>query len=58
MLQGHTAASVLSASAALAIALASASALAPSDPGFAPYLLGGVIAGGALFLPVAEPSGA
>ncbi|TMD00256.1 MAG: hypothetical protein E6I58_04485 [Chloroflexi bacterium] len=58
VLQGHAAASVLSASAALAIALASASALALSDPGFAPYLIGGMIAGGALFLPVAEPRGA
>ena len=58
VLQGNAGASVLSASAALAIALASASALAPSDPGFAPYLIGGVIAGGASLLPVAEPSGA
>jgi hypothetical protein len=58
VLQGHAAESVLSASAALAIALASASALAPSDPGFAPYLIAGVIAGGASFLPVAEPRGA
>ncbi|TMB96319.1 MAG: hypothetical protein E6J40_10110 [Chloroflexi bacterium] len=58
VLQGNAGASVLSAAAALAIALASASALAPNDPGFAPYLIGGVIAGGASLLPVAEPSGA
>jgi len=58
VLQGHAAAPVLTASAALAIALASASALAPSDPGFAPYLIAGLIAGGVALLPVAEPRGA
>jgi hypothetical protein len=58
VLQGQAAAPVLSASAALAIALASASAMAPHDPGFVPYLIGGLIAGGASLLPVAEPRGA
>jgi hypothetical protein len=58
VLQGQAAAAVLSASAALAIALASASAIAPTDPGFAPYLLGGLIAAGAALLPAAEPRGA
>ena len=54
VLQGQAAAPVLTASAGLAIALASASALAPAAPGFAPYLIGGLIAGGVSFLPVAE----
>ena len=58
VLQGQAPAPVLSASAALAIALASVSAMAPNDPGFVPYLIGGLIAGGASFLPVSEPSGA
>jgi len=58
VLQGQVPAPVLSASAALAIALASVSAMAPNDPGFVPYLIGGLIAGGASFLPVSEPSGA
>jgi hypothetical protein len=58
LLQGKAATPVLTASAGLGIALAGASALAPSDPGFAPYLIGGAIAAGAAFLPVAEPRGA
>jgi len=58
VLQGQAPAQVLSASAALAIALASASAMASNDPGFLPYLIGGLIAGGASVLPVPEPRGA
>ena len=58
LLQGQRAMPVLTASAGLGIALAAASALATSDPGFAPYLIGGAIAAGASYLPVAEPRGA
>jgi hypothetical protein len=58
LLQAKSPVSVLAASAGLAIAIGGASALAGSDAGFAPYLIGGAIAAGAAFLPVAEPRGA
>ena len=54
LLQGRSAITVLTAAAGLALALAGSSALAPSGAGFAPYLLGAVIAAGVSFLPVAE----
>jgi hypothetical protein len=58
LLQGHQAVPLLTAAAGLAIAVAGASALGSTDPGYAPYLVGGVIAAGATLLPVAGPRGA
>lgn len=58
LLQGRRPMPVLTASAGLGLALAGASAMAQIEVGFAPYLIGGAIAAGAAFLPVAEPRGA
>lgn len=58
LLQAPQVSAVLTAAAGLALALAGASALAPISPGFATYLLGALIATGAMFLPVAESRGA
>lgn len=54
LLQSASATPVITAAAALAIALAGASDLGPNDPGFAPYLVGALVAAGASFLPAAE----
>jgi hypothetical protein len=57
LLQSQSATAVLTAAAGLALALAGASAMAPNGPGFAPYVIGAAIAGGALLLPVVESRG-
>ena len=58
LLQSQTAIAVLTAAAGLALALAGASGLAPSGAGWAPYLVGAIVAAGALLLPTAESRGA
>ena len=57
LLQGRQATPVLTAAAGLALTLAAASALGSGPDGLAPYVLGALIAAGALFLPTAEPRG-
>ena len=57
LLQSQSSVAVLTAAAALALALAGASGLAPNGSGWAPYLVGAVIAAGALLLPAAESRG-
>ena len=54
VLQGQKATAVLTAAGGLALALGGASAIGPIASGFAPYLLAGVIAAGATWLPSAE----
>ncbi|HEX9098150.1 MAG TPA: hypothetical protein VF956_01535 [Candidatus Dormibacteraeota bacterium] len=54
ILQSEGGVAVLSAAAGLALALAGASGLAPNGGGLAPYLVGAIIAAGALLLPTAE----
>jgi hypothetical protein len=58
LLQGQSTVAVLTAAAGLALALAGASGLAPNGAGLAPYLVGALVAAGALLLPHAEPRGA
>jgi hypothetical protein len=58
LLQGQHATALLAAAASLALALAGASGLAPIGVGLAPYVVGAVIAAGALLLPAAESRGA
>jgi len=58
LLESKSATPALTGAAGLAIALAGASELGPNDPGFAPYLIGAVIAAGALLLPAARSDGA
>lgn len=58
LLETKAAIAALTGAAGLAIALAGASQLGPNDPGFAPYLIGAVIAAGALLLPAARSDGA
>ncbi len=58
LLESKSATPALTGAAGLAIALAGASELGPNDPGFAPYLIGAVIAAGALLLPAARTDGA
>ncbi len=58
LLQGRQASPVLTAAAGLALALAAASALGPGTVGLVPYVLGALIAAGALLLPTSEPRGA
>ena len=58
LLESKSATPALTGASGLAIALAGASELGPNDAGFAPYLIGAVIAAGALLLPVARSDGA
>ncbi len=58
LLQSQNATAVITAAAGLALALAGASGLAPNGAGLAPYLVGAVIAAGALWLPTLESRGA
>jgi hypothetical protein len=58
LLQSPNAAPLLTAAAGLALSLAGASGLAPNGAGLAPYVVGAVIAAGALLLPAAESRGA
>jgi len=58
LLQSQSPTAVLTAAAGLALALAGASGLAPNGEGLAPYLVGAMIAAGALLLPAAESRGA
>jgi hypothetical protein len=58
LLQSQNSTAVLSAAAGLALALAGASGLAPNGAGLAPYVVGAVVAAGALLLPTAESRGA
>jgi len=58
LLQSEKAVDVLVATAGLALALAGASALGQSAPGFAPYLIAGLIAAGAPLLTRVESRGA
>ena len=58
LLQSQNATAVLTAASGLAIALAGASGLAPNGAGLAPYVVGAVIAAGAVLLPAAESRGA
>lgn len=58
LLQARQATPVLTGAAGLALALAAASALGPGTGGSVPYVLGALIAAGALLLPTSEPRGA
>jgi hypothetical protein len=58
LLQGQNATAVLAAAASLALALAGASGLAPIGLGLGPYVVGAVVAAGALLLPAPESRGA
>ncbi len=58
LLQSERAVAVLTAAAGLALALAGASTLGQSAPGFAPYLIAGLIAAGAPLLTRVESRGA
>jgi hypothetical protein len=58
LLQSQNPTAVLTAAAGLALALAGASGLAPNGAGLAPYVVGAVVAAGALLLPAAESRGA
>jgi hypothetical protein len=58
LLQSQNATALLTAAAGLALSLAGASGLTPNGAGVAPYLVGAVIAAGALLLPAAESRGA
>ena len=51
LLQSQSAVAVVSAAVGLALALAGASGLAPNGAGLAPYLVGAIVAAGALLLP-------
>jgi hypothetical protein len=58
LLQSQSPTAVPTAAAALALALAGASGLAPNGAGWAPYLVGAVIAAGASMIPAGESRGA
>lgn len=58
LLQSQSAIAVLTAAAGLALGLAGASGLAPSGGGLAPYLVGALIAAGAMLIPAVESRGA
>ncbi len=58
LLQSQSPTAVFTAAAALALALAGASGLAPNGVGWAPYLVGAVIAAGASMIPAGESRGA
>jgi hypothetical protein len=58
LLQSQNPTAVLSAAAGLALALAGASGLSPNGAGLAPYVVGAVVAAGALLLPASESRGA
>lgn len=58
LLQSQSAIGVLTAAAGLALGLSGASGLAPNGGGLAPYLIGAMIAAGAMLLPAAGSRGA